>query len=450
MSAVIAVPEADSRLGWGAVLTLAWPIMVSMASLNALALVDSVVVGQLGTAPLAGVGIAMPATYLALAVGVGLADGVRVVTSQRVGAGDAAAVARLGVIAVVVSVLAGLPGLLLSPWSGALLQVFGATAEVADAGSAYLFWRVAGAPCALALLAVGALAQGRGDTRAHMVGNLVANLVNLVLTPLMALGFAGWAGWGVAGAAIATVIGQAAGVVVLLWRQRAVIARVLPDRALLAEVWRVGWPLGAHHLVEIASWTVFVALLARAGQADLAAHVLVVRIVMLSFLPGLAVAQATSVLVGQAVGARRSDRALEAVRSGMGLAVTIMLVGGIVIAVAPGPLLGIFAPEPDVVVVARQLLWVGAAFQVIDAIATVALCALAGAGDTRANFLIGVGASWAVKVPLAAVLVIHLDLGALGAWLGLTGEIAVVAGLGLWRIASGGWLRAAERTAASV
>ena len=180
-------------------------------------------------------------------------------------------------------------------------------------------------------------------------------------------------------------------------------------------------------------------MLARVGEADLAAHVLVIRVVLVSFLPGLAIAEASGVLVGQAIGAGRIDEARDAWRAGLGLAVAVMATGGVAFLLFPTALLAVFDAEPAVVAIGRELLVVAAAFQVFDAIATVALMALNGAGDTRFTMVTNVAAAWLVKVPVGTALALGLGLGATGAWLGLTAEIVVLSVLWTWRVRGVRW-----------
>ena len=165
------------------------------------------------------------------------------------------------------------------------------------------------------------------------------------------------------------------------------------------------------------------------------------RIVSVSFLPGHAVGEAASVLVGMALGAGRPRLARQAFGSAVRVALVIMGTMSVVFLVAPRPLVAAFHPEPAVVHIALQLMVVGAAFQVFDAVGTVAQGALNGAGDTRFTLVVGVGAMWLVDLPLGWLLALHLHLGALGAWLALTVEIIVVSSLTVWRVRGLSWLR---------
>jgi MATE family multidrug resistance protein len=164
---------------------------------------------------------------------------------------------------------------------------------------------------------------------------------------------------------------------------------------------------------------------------------------MMSFLPGWAVGEAGGVLVGQSLGARRPDLARQAWRSATTLAVTMMGVFALLFVTQPTPLLGLFHPEAAVLDLGRRMLWIAAFFQVFDAIATVGLCCLNGAGDNRFVMALQVVASWLLKVPTAWLFALYLGLGAPGAWMGMTLDIMLLAAASLWRIRGEAWLGAA-------
>lgn len=184
----------------------------------------------------------------------------------------------------------------------------------------------------------------------------------------------------------------------------------------------------------------FVALLARAGDAHLGAHVVVMRIVSVSFLPGHAIGEASGVLVGQALGAGQPALARQAFWAGTRLASLVMGGMALVFVALPRPLVEVFHPSHEVADIAVRLMFIGAAFQVFDAVAMVAQGVLNGAGDTRFTLLVGVGSMWLVNLPLGWLLGLHLGLGATGAWLALTGEIIAFAAVTLWRIRGAAWL----------
>lgn len=430
------------RIGVSAVMNLAWPICISMLSYTAMTVADTIFVGQLGTAPLAAIGLAASAIHAGTAFGHGLIGGMRVTVARATGALqplEARANAWQGLW--IGLVLGGLVATLapLGPW---IFPAMGASDEVSELASDYYAWRTAAAPVVFLYVGLSAWFQGRGDTKTPMVGTVLGNAVNVALDPVLIFGWGDLPAGGVAGAAQATVLGMGVGVcwlAIRAWRELWA-GFTLPDRARILEIWRIGSPTGTQHLLDVLSFGWFAALLAHAGDAHLAAHVVVVRIAMVSFLPGYALGEASGVLVGQALGARRPWLARDANRAATRLAVGLMLGCALLFVAIPDLLIAVFGAAPGVVAVARQALLVAAALQVVDAIATVALGSLAGAGDTRFVMVATVAVTWLCKVPLCTLLVVGADLGVVGAWLGLALEVSVLAAIAAWRVRGDRWL----------
>lgn len=430
------------RIGLREVHHLAWPVMVTMLSHTAMSVADTLYVARLGTAQLAGIGVGATASFVLLAMGFGLTGGTRVLVANATGARNDHRARVMAWQGLWIAAVLGLVGLALSPASVPVARAFGGSPEVARFGAEYLAVCVGGSGMSLASLALSSWFQGRGDTRTPMVANVLANLLNIAMDPFFIFGWGPMPAMGVAGAAASTVLAQGIGAAMLAVAIRRELRGVpaAPRWDLLREALHIGAPMALRGALSVGGFAVFVAILARAGDAHLGAHVIVLRIVSVSFLPGHAVGEAAGVLVGQALGARRPELARQAFVAATRLAVVVMSLMGLVFVLFPTPLVGLFSPSPPVLVIAVQLMLVGAAFQVFDAVAMVAQGVLNGAGDTRFTLVAGVGTMWLVNLPLGWFLALHLGWGAVGAWTALTAEIVVFAGIALWRVHGGAWV----------
>lgn len=437
--------QREENVSLSTVVRLAWPITVSMLSFTTMGLADTLFVSRLGTEPLASVGMAVSTTYLVLAFGMGLMGGAKVAVAQRTGAGDHEAVGRLGWQALWLGLGIGLLVAASVPFSGSFFGLLGAEGPVADMAAEYFAVRALGAPLLFAVLAWKGWFDGQGDTRTPMVANLLANGLNVALDPVFIFGWGPVPAMGVAGAAAATVASMAVAFGFLAWRG---LPRLLETssrlvRELVSEVWRLGSPMGVRQLLGVGAWVVLISVLARVGAVELAAHVMVIRIVSVSFLPGYAISEATSVLVGQSVGAGEPEEARRASRYGLGLGVALMAACAVVFVVVPGPLVAVFGVAPEVEALGRTLLLVAAGFQVFDAVAMVGQGALNGAGDTRFTMRTSVASAWLIQLPVSVTLALPLGLGAVGAWMGLTVEITVLALVTGLRLRGTAWLASA-------
>ena len=437
------VPE---HIGMREVVDLAWPITVSMLSFTAMGVADTLFVSRLGTEPLAAVGMAVSTTFLILAFGMGLMGGVKVAVAQATGADKADVAKVLGWQGLWVAAAVG--GLLacLAPLGPSIFGLMGGEGDVKQMANLYFVIRVLGAPLTFGVLALKGWFDGTGDTKTPMKANLLANGLNIALDPLFIFGWGPIPALGVGGAAAATVIAITVALVFVAWRARPHLGAVesrRPDRDLLAEIWNLGSPMGVRQLLGVGAWVVLISVLARVGAIDLAAHVMVIRIVSVSFLPGYAISEAASVLVGQAVGAGNAMAARQAWKHSTVLGTAIMAFFGVIFVVAPEPIIAVFGAEPEVAKLGVTLMMVAAGFQVFDAIAMVGMGALNGAGDTRFTMVTSVLAAWFLQLPVTYTLAVPLGLGAVGAWIGLMVEIAGLAVICLWRIRGDAWLERA-------
>jgi MATE family multidrug resistance protein len=432
------------------VLGLAWPVMISMLSYSLMSAADAIFVGRLGTVPLAAVGLGVTTTFLFLGLPMGLVRGLRVATAQATGAGREHIVRAYGWQAVWLGLAMGVLVALASVAGPLVFRLLGGSAAVQAEALAYFQVKALAAPVVLLGMALTSWFEGRGDTRTPMRVHVTANLGHIALVAVLVEGAGPIPALGIRGAAWAGVIALTLSSLALLrlaWPTlREISAR--PRRSLLAESARLGLPIGVQRLLDITAWTTLTGVLASVGDAELAAHTLAIRVLMVSFLPGLAIAEATAVLVGQAVGAKEPDVARRACRAGIASALAVMAVGGLAFVLLPDLLMAPFHAGADVVPIARNLLLIAAAFQLVDAVATVLYFALDGAGDTRFTLVSSIVLSWGVKLPVGVVLATVAGLGAVGAWLGLTGELFVLLGVLAWRWRSGRWYAPTTRVLA--
>ncbi|MEQ1507923.1 MAG: MATE family efflux transporter, partial [Myxococcota bacterium] len=363
---------------------LAWPILVTMLSYTMLSVVNSIYVGWLGTADLAAIGLATGLVYLWQSFGLGLLSGVRILVANRTGAGQPAASVAITWAGVAVGALGGLVVAAAIPLGPSALRAMGASHDVLPLAAGYFEWRTAATPAVFVFTALIGAFQGTGDTRTPMIANLIANAVNLVVDPVLIFGLGPIPALGIDGAGIGCALGIASGLAFLGWRARGWLgAPVRPDRTALRELWRIGAPAGVQYTLDVGSFVILSVLLSDAGDAHLAAHVIVVRIVMVSFLPCHAIAEATGVLVGQSLGGGLPDRARTALRLGASQAIGVMVALGIVFAAIPDRLTAVVHAAPDVTAIATPIIVLYATMQVLDGIAVVVFGALTGAGDTR-------------------------------------------------------------------
>jgi multidrug resistance protein, MATE family len=443
--------QSERTLKWegrqlNELLRLAWPIAVSTLSYSIMTLVDTLLVGHLGPAALAGVGLGGTTAFTMICFQFGLLRGGKTLVAQAVGAGRLERVSAYRTTLFILAVALGLLTMLLGgPASLALLHV-AASQETGQAAALYLVIRNLGAPITLAGMALRETRYGEGDARSPMVATLVANVVNLALAMLFVFA------WhkGVRGAAWAAVIAQAVDVAMMLaMGRRRGVKFGAASWAHAREVWAIGVPTGLQFMLEVGAFLLLVLLLSSLSETQMAAHQIAIQCCQFAFLPALAVAEAAAVMAGQAVGARRQE--LVGRVAHLGLAVATVYTGFCTLVFAFGAqrIARGFTDDASLATVAVHLLWVAAVFQTFDGANIVARAILRGVGDVRFAAVVGVVTSWMLTPPLTWLLGYRAGLGAFGGWIGLCLETIVGAAI-LWRRLRAGQWRVAAAAARSL
>jgi MATE family multidrug resistance protein len=400
---------------------LAWPLAVSMLSYSIMTLVSTLFVGRLGASALAGVGLGGIASFGLIGFGFGMLRAVKVVVSQATGAGRRSEIPAYVAAGVVLAVALGILAIGLGRWLVVVIPGFAATPEAGAHAAHYLSLRNLGAPFALIAILLREARYGLGDSRSPLRSALAANLTNVALDVLFILVL----GWGVTGAGAATAVGHLVEAT-LLWRasRDPGIGFSRARKKHVFHLLRLGLPLGFQFLLEIGAFSVLVVMLGRLSDLDLAAHQIALQMTHISFLPALAVGEAASILVGQAVGAGEDGLVKSLGRKAL-------FVGAIYTGVCGTLIASTFTKDTAVIALAAKLLCVAALFQVFDAANVVARCVLRGTGDVRFPAVVAVVTAWLCTPTFTWVLGYHFGLGAVGGWIGLCVEI-VIGSILLW------------------
>ncbi|MGE0547720.1 MAG: MATE family efflux transporter [Kofleriaceae bacterium] len=427
---------------------LAGPITISMVSFSAMTLASTAFLAAVGKDELAGVGLAAVVGFMLVCFGIGLLRGAKTLVSQAVGAGLRDRIPTFLGAALVLGCSLGVVALIAGQLIAPLLAMLTASPRVGQFAAEYLALRSLGAPLVLVFAALRETSYGIGDSRTPMRAALIANAVNIALDAVLILGL----GWGVRGAAVATIVGNLAELLVLAWPMAAQIKRVKVRAASLRDLWAEGVPNGLQFLMEVGSFLILTLMIARMGATDGAAHQMVLHLINVSFLPSHALAEAAAVLVGQAVGAGRDDLVPKVARRALSLGAIYGAVCMITYALLGGTIVDAMASHDAALAErATALVHVSLLFLVADAANVIARGVLRGASDVRYAAVVGIATAWLATPPLTWLLGFHWELGAVGGWLGLALEIFVGTALFWIRVVRGGWrpsAAAARRTLA--
>lgn len=445
--AELSTPRVGERdAAYPELLRLAWPAVIAMLSFTVMDVADTLFVGQLGKDELGALGLSTTIVFVLQSFAFGLLAATRVVTSQFDGAAQQRRFGGAATASLLLSVGIGVCFIPLALFSDTIFAATGASENVQRIAREYFNIRVFGVWAWLAMIGLGNFLKGTGDTRTPMMIAVVANTLNVVLDPILIFGLGPFPELTHRGAAHATNIASLTGgllsfVIVHLrvaggWRYS--------PRALRSTL-SLGLPMGLQWFFEMASWSVFISVVARIGDSELAAHTIVIKIIMVSFLPGLGIGESASVLAGRLVGGLRDDLILPLWRRAAGLGLVLMGFCGALFFVFPRALIGAFGAEGDVLAIGQQLLFVAAVFQLADALAMISSQTLDGTGDSRFTMTVSVSTAWLLFVPLTILFAFVLDFGAVGAWWAICARLFTMAAVYSWRLHSGRWRRSGLR-----
>lgn len=314
-----------------------------------------------------------------------------------------------------------------------LFRLLGFDPKLIPHAQSFLAAATFGAPAVGIVQALIQHRQGLGDAKTPMVVGIAGNVVNLGLGITLIYGKLGFPAFGVAGAGYATAITEwlmAAAFLCIFARdvRRGRGSKGLPAfGTALKEVTALGLPTGLHMGCEMLAFVTFTSLLGSISATEFAAHHAALATVRCSFLPGFAVAEAASVLVGQSLGRKDFPAAERAVRAALLVVITFMAACGVIFAVLGGPLAGAMTPSSETAEIAKHLLWIAAVFQVLDGANMVFRCSLRGAKDVKWPAFLGITIVWTCVPGAAFVLGKLAGWGAVGGWCGFIAETTVAA-----------------------
>ena len=426
------------------ILELALPAFAALVAQPLFVMADTAIVGQLGTVPLAGLGVGSTLTLALVGVFVFLAYGSTATVARLVGANREKDAAESGVQAMWLALVLGAAvGVVSWGFAPQLAAWLGADGAVHDQAVAYLRWSLPGLPGMFLVLAATGTLRGRADGRTPMILAIGAAILNLVGDIVLVFGLGmGIAGSGAATAFAETLMGLTAAGIVAHGAARVGVG-LRPRLAGMRTSLLVGVPLLIRTLALRAALLLTTWTAARSGAVALAAHQ--VGFTIWSFLQYVldALAIAGQTLIGQALGASRPGEARALARRMTGWSLCAGLLLGIATLLIRDPLAALFTPDPEVRDAVAAVLVVIGCTLVIASWVTLFDGVLIGAGDgpylARASLI-----TLAVYAPLALTVAWVAPGGVPGLiwlWLAFTiGCMGARAATLRWRERSDAWL----------
>ena len=430
-----------------AILILAIPMVLEMMMESVFVVCDVFFVSKLGPDAVATVGLTESLLAIVYTIGMGLSIGVTATVARRTGEHDNEGASRSAVQGITLGLFVSLGlGVLGAIFAPTLLRLMGASPDVLATGSHFTRVMLGGSASILLLFLINGIFRGAGDAQLSMRTLWLANGINILLGPCLIFGLGPFPRLGVTGAAVATTIGRSTGVLFGLaqfFRQsgRVHIHRrhLTVDPGLMVKLLRLSGSGMFQVLIGTASWIGLVRILAGFGSTALAGYTIAIRIVLFALLPSWGMGNAAATMVGQALGARKPDRAEQAVWRAAFYNLCFLGVVGVIFVFGARGIVQLFTSDPAVAEYARTALRVIAIGFVLYAYGMVLSQSFNGAGDTWTPTWLGFFSFWMFEIPLAYLLAVHLGFGPFGVFTAIPIAFSVYAIAALVMFRRGGW-----------
>lgn len=427
--------------------TLAWPVIISYLSESMVGLVDTVMVGRLGAASVAAVGVGAQIFGTVNIVVMAIGTGTLALVARHVGAREPREAQRiLGqsiLAAAVLAVLAITPVLL---WPRPFMRLFNVTPDVVELAAAFARRLLLGVPGIAIVFVVAAGLRGAGDTRTPLLVGLIINVINVAGNYVLIFGHLGFPPLGIIGSGLASAIATTTGAMVALalvtrggLRLRVSRIDLRPDRDAVRRLLQIGLPAAGEQVLMQIGFFVYLTFAASYGTSSIAAYFIGVRILAVSFLPGLGFAAAASALVGQSLGARDPAQAERATWVATWMCVALMSASGVITFACANQIARGFVDDAAVVEGTVWFIYMLAIAQPLMAMDYVLGGALRGAGDTRFPLLTMAVAFYGCRLGFAWAVTHWWHLSLPWLWAALIGDYVARAALKAWRFRNGAW-----------
>lgn len=405
----------------------AWPCILEAVSGALISAIDMAMVGSIGKTAISAVGICSQPTLLCLVPINAIVTAAVVLIARRKGENKQESANDYLKVALILGLAFSLLFCgLFYIFSKETLLFAGANSEYLDIANEYFRIRLFSLTlCSLAAIMSGAQ-RGVGNTKISMISNLSANLVNILFNALLINGLLGFPKLGVRGAAIATAIGYWVAFIIAL------ISVLRKDRYLVLnfkkiphflykckKIFSIFNSVFIEQFITRFGFFAYAIIVAKLGTAEFAAHQICINIVSINFALANGLQASNTALVGQSLGANRSDLAIIHSSITQNIGLLFAFINAILLIFFPREICMIYTNDIDVISLTNIPMKIMCVVVFCQAMQTITIAALRGAGDVKFvtfMMLICVGI---IRPGLSYVFVYILNMGLIGAWLGL-------------------------------
>ena len=425
------------KLDWSmfpVIFTLAWPTMLEQLMQTAVQYIDTAMVGSLGTEATAAVGSTTTVNWLISSSISALGVGFLAFISQALGAKEkdlALRASSQSVLAVLVSgIFFTAVTLALSPFVPVMMQVDPA---IRDITARYFFIIYTPMLPRAASIIFGAILRGAGDSKTPMRVGLIVNIINIILNFILIYPTRQYtvfgkeitifgADMGVIGAAAATAIAFTVGgilITVALWSHKEISPRhksIKPDMTVLRPCLKVALPNMLQRFGTSLGYVVFASMINSLGEISTAAHTIANTVESAFYIPGYGMQAAAATLMGNAYGAKDTQRARALSRLLIFTEVTLMIVSGGLLFIFARDMMYLFSDNEEVISLGVTVLRMVALSEPFYGVSLIIEGMLQGIGNTKTPFKFNIAGMWGVRIVGTFICTQLLSMGLVSAW----------------------------------
>ena len=421
---------------------LAYPVVLSQLGHIMVSVFDSLMVGQIGTIPLAAASLGNSIFTITLVFGLGVSYSITPLIAAADGRRNYTRISLLllnGLFSnLMLGVLLFIAGYFLSPYITFLNQ----PEEVVRQAIPYINILFLSMVPLMVFQAFRQFAEGLSLTKQAMYISIVANALNVVLNYILIFGKLGFEPMGLVGAGWATLISRIImalmmGGYVLYAKRFVAFHRFLTFRHLsfihMYHIFKLGLPISGQMVFEMGAFSFSAIMIGWLGARELAAHQIAINVASVTYMMASGIAAAATIRVGNQKGLRNFRAMRMAGNSSFAMGVIFMIASGLLMIIGKNFIPSLYIDDPAVIEMASMLMIIAALFQISDGVQVVGLGALRGLEDVRVPGLISLIAYWVIGLPVGYFLCFKTGFGVNGVWTGLLVGLSVAAILLFWR-----------------
>jgi putative MATE family efflux protein len=395
-----------------AIFMLSVPMILEMVLESFFAVADIFFVNRIGKDAVTTVGLTESMLMIVYSLGIGLSMGATALVARRTGEKKFAAVGEIAMQAIYlcigISLVISCIGIF---FSKELLGMMGAGDNVIASGHRFTQIMFGGNIVIMFLFLNNAVFRGAGDAAIAMRVLWIANIINIILDPILIFGLGPIPAFGVTGAAIATTTGRGIAVLVqlyYLWCGKGIV-KILKQHmsvnwAIIKQLVTLSSGGVGQYVIASCSWIFLVRIIADFGEDAVTGYQTAFRVIIFTILPAWGFANAAAALVGQNLGAGQPERAERSVWRTAFLTMLFFILVAIFFLLLARPVLSIFIKDEASIVYGVECLHIIAIGYLFFAYGMVITQALNGAGDTKTPTILNLVCFWALQIPLAWLL----------------------------------------------